>query len=74
MEVHIVIEELRAQITAVQHNLVTAARSGLAREADLHRARLDDLIDIAARHGIDITGWVDQSLLSPVARDAEQVK
>jgi hypothetical protein len=59
----VVIEELRTQIEAVQHNLVIADRSGLAREAYLHRARLQDLIDIAARHGIDVTASVDQSLL-----------
>jgi SepF-like predicted cell division protein (DUF552 family) len=63
----VVIEELRTQIEAVQRNLVIADRSGLAREAYLRRARLQDLIDIAARHGIDVTAWVDQSLLAPLA-------
>jgi hypothetical protein len=63
----VVIEELRTQIKAVQHQLLIADRAGQAREAYLYRARLQDLMDIAARHGIDVTAWVDQSLLSPLA-------
>jgi len=61
-----VIEELRTQIEAVQHNLVVADRAGLPREVYLCRARLEDLIDIAARHGIDVTAWVDRSLRPPL--------
>jgi hypothetical protein len=63
----VVIEELRTQIKAVQHQLLIADRADQAREAYLYRARLQDLMDIAARHGIDVTAWVDQSLLSPLA-------
>ena len=48
------IEELRAQIDAVREKLALADRAGLSYEANLNRARLADLMDIAARHGIDI--------------------
>lgn len=59
----IVIEELHTQIEAIQRELVQANRAGRPREAYLHRARLEDLIDMATRHGIDVTAWVDRSLL-----------
>ncbi len=57
------IGELRAQMEMTQHNLVLAERAGLPYEAYLHRARLEDLMEMAARHGIDVTAWVDRSLL-----------
>jgi hypothetical protein len=63
----IVIRELRTQINMVQKNLALANQAGLGYEADLHRARLQDLMDIAARVDIDVTPWVDQSLLPPLA-------
>lgn len=55
------IEELYAQIDAVRHDLGRAEQAGLAYEAHLHRARLADLTDIAARHGIDLTAGIDRS-------------
>jgi hypothetical protein len=59
-------KELHAQISTAQHNLALASRAGLPYEAYLHRARLEDLIDMATRHGIDVTEWVDRSLLPPL--------
>ena len=59
--------ELHTQIEAAQHNLVLATGAGLPYEAHLHRARLKDLMDSAARHGIDVTAWVDHSLLLSLA-------
>lgn len=56
------ITELRAQIEAVQRELFAAERAGSSREVYLRRARLDDLVDIATRHGVDVTAWVDPSL------------
>lgn len=61
------IGELRAQIETVQHHLDLAERAGLPYEAQLHRARLQDLMELATRHGIDVTEWVDRSLLSSAA-------
>ncbi len=55
------IEELRTQITAVQREMVLEGPDGQSYGAHLHR--LEDLIDMAARHGIDVTEWVDRSLL-----------
>jgi len=51
----VVIEELRVQVDAVRHKLALAEQAGLLDEAHLHRARLADLRDIAARHAIDLT-------------------
>lgn len=61
------IGELRRQIETVQHNLVLAREAGLLYEAHLHHARLQDLIDIAARHNIDTSTWVDRGLIAPTA-------
>lgn len=60
------IGELRAQMEMTQHNLVLAETAGLPYEAHLHRARLEDLMEMAARHGIDVTAWADRSLLRPM--------
>jgi hypothetical protein len=49
-----VIEELRAQIDSVRRELELAEHGGRTYEAALRRARLDDLLEIAARHGITL--------------------
>jgi hypothetical protein len=59
----LVIEELHVQITATQERLAAAIKAGDANEVARHRARLHDLIDMAARHGVDVHAWVDQALL-----------
>ncbi|MGH3828244.1 MAG: hypothetical protein ACRDQX_13905 [Pseudonocardiaceae bacterium] len=59
-------EELRTQIEAAQRDLVSAEKAGLTYRASLHRARLQDLMYIAAGHGIDVTTWEDHSLKAPV--------
>jgi hypothetical protein len=51
----LMIEELRAQIDAIRNRLALAEQAGLSYETNLHRARLADLMDIAARHAIDLT-------------------
>jgi hypothetical protein len=58
------IGELRTQIETVQHNLLLASEAGLPYEAHLHRARLQDLMDIAARHNVDVSAWVDPALVT----------
>lgn len=60
------IEELRTQIQKAERKLVIAGQAGLSYEAYLHRARLEDLMDIAERHDIDVSPWVDRSLLPPL--------
>ncbi|MCE0763041.1 hypothetical protein LWC35_08950 [Pseudonocardia kujensis] len=57
------IEELRIQITAAQERLVAAVEADEPYEEARHRARLEDLIEIADRHGIDVSAWVDQTWL-----------
>jgi hypothetical protein len=61
MEMITVIGELHAQIDNSRHNLALATAAGLPHEVHLHRARLQDLIAIATRYGIDVTPWVDAS-------------
>ena len=62
-EMALVIEELHAQITATQQRLAAAIEADDPYEVARHRARLQDLIDMAARHGVDVHAWVDQTLL-----------
>jgi hypothetical protein len=59
----IVIEELREQITTTQARLVAAMEADQPYEVARHRARLEDLIDMAVRHGVDVHAWVNQTLL-----------
>jgi hypothetical protein len=67
--VTVVIDELRAQIETAQRGLVLAEQAGLPHEAHLQRARVQDLLEMAARHGIDVSGWaVDRSLLPAATR------
>jgi hypothetical protein len=61
--VALVIEELHVQITATQERLVAAIQADNPYEIARHRARLQDLVDMAARHGVDVHAWVDQTLL-----------
>ncbi|MGH3780820.1 MAG: hypothetical protein ACRDRO_09395 [Pseudonocardiaceae bacterium] len=56
-------KKLRTQIKTVQRNLVLAGEAGLPYEVYLHHARLEDLLDMAARRGIDVATWVDGSWL-----------
>lgn len=62
-----VIKELRTQIVAAQRNITIADQAGLPYESSVHHARLEDLMDIAARHEIDVSPWVNRSLLPPLA-------
>jgi hypothetical protein len=68
-----VIGELRVQIETAQRGLVLAEQADLPYEAHLHRARVQDLLEIAARHGIDATGWVSGSLPTTGGDPAEGV-
>ncbi len=62
-------EELGVQIAAVQDGLRSALQSGDWAEVRFRRARLLDLIDLASRHGVDVSGWVDQPLLRDDGED-----
>ena len=70
----VVIKELHSQIETVQHNLDLATQAGLPYESYLHRARLADLLDMATRYGVDVSGWVDHSLLPLTLTDGEPLQ
>ena len=57
------LEELQQQITSTQEQLAAALAAGETYDVARHRARLQDLIDLAARHGVDVHTWVDHTLL-----------
>ncbi len=61
---------LHTQVTDNVTALAEARRAGHDYEAHLRSARIRDLLDLAARHGIDTTGWVDTAALdSPAPGD-----
>ena len=48
---------------ATEETLRRAAEAGHDYEVHLHGARIRDLLDLAAQHGIDTTRWIDRALL-----------
>ena len=58
---------LRENIETIQSRLRAAEQAGLEREIHLHSARLLDLLDRAAIHGIDTSGWVQPGVLAVAA-------
>lgn len=54
---------LRSQVDDAVQTLDTARQAGHAYEVHLHGARIQDLLDLAAQHGIDPGDWVDPALL-----------
>jgi hypothetical protein len=57
---------LRDQVDATQRSLTEARSAGHDYEVVRLDARLRDLLDLAARHGIDTREWVDPTVLSPM--------
>ncbi|HEY5881692.1 MAG TPA: hypothetical protein VIU11_22475 [Nakamurella sp.] len=55
---------LRDQIAATQAALVAAQQGNLPRQVYRHSARLLDLLDRAARDGVDTSGWVREDVLA----------
>ncbi|WP_436498366.1 hypothetical protein [Actinokineospora sp. HUAS TT18] len=55
---------LRAQVAQAVDRLGLARTARHDYEAHLHAARVRDLLDVAARHDIDTTGWADAGLLA----------
>lgn len=54
---------LRDQVDEAVQTLSVARQAGHDYEVHLHGARIRDLLDLAATHGIDTSDWVDQALL-----------
>jgi hypothetical protein len=55
---------LRDQIGTTERALLAAQEASQPRQVYRHSARLLDLLDRAARNGVDTTGWVPQATLS----------
>ena len=55
--------ELRSRIAEAEETLKQAREAGHDYEMHLHGARIRDLLDLAAQHGIDTTRWIDRALL-----------
>ncbi|WP_439657721.1 hypothetical protein ACSHWB_35780 [Lentzea sp. HUAS TT2] len=54
---------LRSKVTEAQETLREARRAGHDYEIHLHSARIRDLLDRAAQHGVDTHDWIDPALL-----------
>ena len=55
--------ELRSKIAEAERTLDVACLAGHDYEIHLHGARIRDLLDLAAQHGIDTNDWIDLALL-----------
>jgi hypothetical protein len=60
---------LRGQVDQAREMLAVAQRAGHDYEAHLHAARIQDLLDLAARHGIGSDDWVEPALLASARLD-----
>ncbi len=54
---------LRGQVGEALRKLGIARQAGHDYEVHLHGARIRDLLDTAAEHGIDAREWVDPAVL-----------
>ncbi|MCE7007006.1 hypothetical protein LWC34_29870 [Kibdelosporangium philippinense] len=54
---------LRSQVDQAKQAMAVARRVGHDYEVHLHGTRIRDLLDVAARHGIDTSDWVDRAAL-----------
>jgi hypothetical protein len=57
-------DTLHNRIERVQEAIADARDAGDAYSAEVYTARLTDLLDLAARNGVDTTTWVDPALLA----------
>jgi hypothetical protein len=55
--------ELRSKIAEAGGAMNQAREAGHDYEIHLHGARIRDLLDLAGRHGIDTTAWIDPAML-----------
>lgn len=63
------ITTLRDRVQVVREQLTTAREAGQEYESDLHLARIQELLDLAARHGVDTTAWVSPADRVPAQRN-----
>lgn len=55
---------LRGRVHGSQEKLATAREAEHDYEVYLHIARIKDLLDLAERHGVDTTDWIDPTELT----------
>jgi hypothetical protein len=58
-------QTLRVRVDDVAQAITEAQRGGHDYAAHLYQARLEDLLEIAARNDVDTSGWVDPAVLEP---------
>ena len=56
---------LRRRVDSVYQELAEARRDGQDYLVDLHRARLEELFDLAARNEVNARSWVDLDVEIP---------
>jgi hypothetical protein len=59
---------LRGRVQGAQKELSAARQAEHDYEIYLHIARIQDLLDLAERHGIDTTAWIDPTELTTAER------
>jgi hypothetical protein len=62
---------LRDQIGTTQRAPLAAQEASQPRQVHRHSARLLDLLDRAARNGVDTTGWAPEATLSVAHANAD---
>lgn len=60
---------LQREIDQVQLSLTTAEPAEDDAQFEQHRARLRDLLDVAARAGVDTSGWISPAVRALLSGD-----
>ena len=55
---------LRGRVDRARQDLVAARVAGRDDDVDLHVARIEELLDLAERHGVDAVMWIDRAELT----------
>lgn len=63
------VAELRRGVDTAQQAASVAEQAGHPHEAYLHRTRVQDLLDVAGRHGVDTSSWLAPAIRQALAED-----
>lgn len=55
---------LRGRVSGVREELVAARASARDEDVYMHVARIEELLDLAQRHGVDTAMWIDRAELA----------
>lgn len=55
---------LRGRVSGVLEELASARAAARDEDVDLHVARIEELLDLAHRHGVDTSTWIDRAELT----------